>query len=103
MKRLDIIKAENPKVTFLTSVTHQSYGADDNPEIEFNCKDMTVVNTGDYEVIIAGIVTLQPGDSIEYKGSLGEFKTGSITFRFGALIGPGSTKQVTAIRTHYAE
>lgn len=103
MTRLERIQLEHPKVTFLTSVTHQSYGADDTREIEFNCKDMTVTNNGDYEVLIAGTLILQPGDSEEFKGNIGEYKTGSVSYRFGNLIGPGTTKQVLAIRTHYAE
>lgn len=103
--RFNIIKSKNPKVEFLTSTTHQLYSLQLGLRtIDFNCKDLTVYNSGDYEVILEGEIRLQPGQSISYGADAGEYQTGQISFRFGSLIGPDADKQYfTVIRKEYAE
>lgn len=96
------ILSNNPGVTFLTSVTHQVYPVNDNNDvIEFECKELTVINTGDYELIVAGSVKLQPGESYTIGGDAGEYITGRMIYRFGSLIGPGTNKMFTVARKHY--
>ena len=101
MTKSEILQ-NNPGVTFVTAISHQVYPVNDNNDvIEFECKELTVINTGDYVLIVAGSVILQPGEAYSIGGDTGEYITGRMIYRFGALVGPGNNQMFTVARKHY--
>ena len=105
MTRFEQIQSENKKVKFLTTLTHEIYaGQQGQRVISFNCKDLTVFNSGDFEVILEGEIILQPGQSLSYGADEGEYIVANLTYRFGNQIGPDAGRQFfTVIRKQYAE
>ncbi len=103
--QLKLIQQENPAVRFLTTVSIQQYPASggNNTPIDFNCKDLTIRNDADFELIISGSITLQPGESFSIGADEGEYIIGSLPWRWGAQIGAGTDKFFSVIRKLYAE
>ena len=102
--RLQEIQRNNRAVRFLTYISMQTYPTSDGiVAIEFNCKDLTIRNDGDYELLIGGSVLLQPGESVAFGADEGEYQTGNIQWSWGNLIGPGTKQYFTVIRKNYAE